>query len=136
MTDETEKWKNSALYHEKMSEKYLEALVEMCEQFAFPCLHGGMDAYTTGGLFVLEKAFDAIGWDDPQIDSWEKSNRKTGDVVDWNGAKVILQRYHDMTGAEKKGIFYNRFETFEIGDEIVFQNGVRAKITFVPPQEG
>lgn len=47
-------------------EKTLEdALNSMCWQFAYRVVNRGKRTLTTGGLSALERAFDALEWDDP-----------------------------------------------------------------------
>jgi len=45
-------------------DKLKEALEDMCGQFSFWSERDG-GGYWTGGLSVLEDAFDALGWTDP-----------------------------------------------------------------------
>lgn len=46
-----------------------EALLDMVEQYAFENNRGGREYYWTGGMGALENAFDALGWNDPQLKS-------------------------------------------------------------------
>lgn len=46
------------------NDKLRASLEGMCRQFAFWSSTGG---HMTGGLSVLENAFDLLGWDDPHI---------------------------------------------------------------------
>lgn len=46
-------------------EKMREALEDMCGQFAY--WSDAKGGYCTGGLSVLEEAFELLGWDDPQV---------------------------------------------------------------------
>ena len=52
-----------------------EALVDMCEQFAYSGDDGEGPMLYTGGLSALEDAFTALDWDDPHLCGTRPANQ-------------------------------------------------------------
>lgn len=50
---------------EKENKELRDALVDMCIQFG--CWRDSYGGLVTGGSSALEHAFDALGWEEPQI---------------------------------------------------------------------
>ena len=50
-----------------MTDPFREAVEDLCHQFAYQTVTGGVPALATGGLSALENAFTLLGWDDPHF---------------------------------------------------------------------